>query len=65
MVQEVTACGLDNTDWSDYMDILDTGTAAQKENWTAWWFHYMDYHREHPFCAQTPDCPDDDPFGNH
>ena len=47
------------------MDILENGTEAEKENWTAWWFHYMDYHREHPFCAQTPDCPDDDPFGNH
>jgi len=62
---EISACGLDDEDWDDYMDILDTGTTAEKENATCWMYHYLDHHREHPICSQPPTCPDDDPFGNH
>jgi hypothetical protein len=56
--------GLTMQDWEDYLDVLENGSASEKETWTCWFEHHMTGGC-HPFCTHDP-CPGtSDPFGVH
>ena len=58
--------GLDEDDWDDFMDIMQTGTQEEKDNWHCWMTHYLSCHDPFGTCnPPPPNCPGSDPFGGH
>ena len=51
-------------DWDDFEDCIENGTAAEQDNCSCWMQHYYDVHYLGT-CLCSPNCPDDDPWGNH
>ena len=51
-------------DWDAFVDCMSTGTSAQQDNCACWMDHYYLAHYL-GVCLCQPNCPDDDPWGNH
>ncbi|MEE9131237.1 MAG: FG-GAP repeat protein [Phycisphaerales bacterium] len=47
--------------WDDFVDKMQTGTQAEKDNYLCWMIHYLD-HCSRCNCVDIHTCPDDDPF---
>ena len=58
--------GLTMDDWDDFMDVMQTGTQEEKDNWHCWMTHYLSCHDPFGTCnPPPPNCPGSDPFGGH
>lgn len=64
--QEVVECmGLEwPDDWDEFLDKMENGTPAEQDNYRCWIDHYYERHCLGS-CLCLPNCPDDDPWGNH
>ena len=58
--------GLTMDDWDDFMDVMQTGTQEEKDNWHCWMTHYLSCHDPLGTCnPPPPNCQGSDPFGGH
>ncbi len=49
-------------DWNEFVDKMQNGTQAEKDNYLCWMIHYLD-HCTRCNCVDEGHCPDPDPFG--
>jgi hypothetical protein len=46
-------------------DLIESGTAGEAANARCWLDHYITCHDAQGCNSEPPNCPDDDPCGNH
>ena len=60
--EELNEAGLTMDDWDEYMDVMLNGNNGEKKRYNCWMTHYLS---ECPTITCPPNCPGQDPFGNH
>ena len=50
-------------DWDEFMDGMQNGSAAEKENYLCWMLHYLEACSRCICTGPSPGCPHGDPFG--
>ncbi len=55
------AC-VSHENWDDFLEVIETGSEAEKENWLCWMNHHLN-NCTSCFCPHSPEiCPGPDPF---
>ncbi|MEE9129903.1 MAG: FG-GAP repeat protein [Phycisphaerales bacterium] len=62
LADELANVCLTMDDWDDFVDKMQNGTQAEKDNYLCWMIHYLE-HCTRCNCVDIPNCPDADPFG--
>ncbi len=60
--EELDDACLTQDDWDKLVDVMQTGTEEEKENWLCWMNHYLD-DCNRCICTHEVICPGPDPFG--
>lgn len=56
--QTLADAGLTMSDWNAFVNVMATGSQADKENYNCWMQRHL------TGCARCPSCPANDPFAN-
>ena len=60
--EELTEACLTMEDWFDFVDVMQTGSEAEKENWLCWMEHYLNNCNRCTCTHSGVICPGPDPF---